>query len=131
MMHKAQNSVLLLFLAITIAGCSRGVKRDDVYGTYMASYPFGTETITLKRDGTFVQRVTIENHSLATVQGTWQFDQKESRLTLSGSMVIVDGFDKLRNDWRAVDPGVVSVDVGRHWSKVLMASAAKYPYIKQ
>jgi len=30
----------------------------------MASYPFGTETITLKRDGTFVQRVTIENHSL-------------------------------------------------------------------
>ncbi len=130
-MNKLQNSVLLVFLAITIAGCSRGVKRDDVYGTYMASYPFGTETITLKRDGSFVQRVTIENQQPATVQGTWQFDQKESRLTLSGSMVIVDGFDRLRNDWRAIDPGVVSVDVERHWSKVLMASAAKYPYVKQ
>jgi len=131
MMHKAQNSVLLLFLAITIAGCSKGVRRNDVDETYMASYPFGTETITLKRDGSFVQRVTIENEPPTTVQGTWQFDQKESRLTLSGSMVIVDGFDRLRNDWRAVDPGVVSVDVERHWSKVLMASAAKYPYVKQ
>jgi len=128
-MSTLQNSVLLLFLTVTIAGCSRGVKRDDVYGTYLASYPFGTEIITLKRDGSFVQRVTIENQPSATVQGTWQFDQKESRLTLSGSMV--DGFDRLRNDRRVVDPGVVSVNVGRHWSKVLMASAAKYPYVKQ
>ncbi len=131
MMNTARNGMLFFFLAITITGCSRGVQRDDVYGTYMASYPFGTETITLKRDGNFVQRVTIENQPPASAQGAWQFDQKESRITLSGSMVIVDGFDRLRNDWRAVDPGVVSLDVERHWSKVLMASAAKYPYVKQ
>ena len=131
MTNKLQNSVLLLFLTITIAGCSRGVKRDDVYGTYMASYPFGAETITLKRDRSFVQRATIQNQPPATVQGTWEFDQKEGRITLYGSMIIVDGFGRLRNDWRSVDSGIASLDVERHWSRVLMASAAKYPYVKQ
>ena len=124
-------SFLLSLFAMTIAACSRRVSSSAVYGTYVASYPFGTETITLKPEGTFRQRVEIKNQKPASVEGTWQFDPKESRITLTGSMVVVDGFDRLRNDWRSVDPGVVSMDVEKHWSKILMASTAKYPYVKQ
>ena len=51
-----------LLNAITVlmcTGCSTTVAADRVYGTYVASYPFGTDTITLNRDGTFEQRVMV------------------------------------------------------------------------
>jgi len=102
-----------------------------VYGVYVASYPFGTETLTLQRDGNFVQSVTIENQPPALAKGSWRFDPNESRIILTGSMVVLDGFDRLRSDWRTVTSGVVSMDVERHWLRFLLASAQKYPYVKQ
>ena len=131
MNNRIVVSFLVSLLAMTLAACSRRASSNAVYGTYVASYPFGTETITLKPDRAFRQRVEIENQKPASVEGTWQFDPKESRITLTGSMVVVDGFGRLRNDWRAVDPGVVSMDVEKHWSRILMATAAKFPYVKQ
>jgi len=107
------------------------VQSERVYGSYAASYPFGTETLVLNRDGTFVQQVTIKNEPPAAARGSWKFDPANSRVDLYGSMIVVDGFGKLRNDWRNVKPGVVSMDVEMHWSKILMGSAGKYPYVKQ
>ena len=104
---------------------------EKVYGTYVASYPFGTETITLDRDGTFVQRVEIKQEEPVTVRGTWDFDAKESRANFYGALIVADGFDHLRGDWRTVTTGIVSLDVERHWFRVGMGSAATYPYIKQ
>ena len=97
----------------------------------MASYPFGTETITLNRDGTFVQRVAINQEQPLAVRGTWDFDTNKSRANLYGSMIVADGFDHLRSDWRTVTAGVDSLDVERQWFRVVMGSAATYPYIKQ
>jgi len=107
------------------------VPAEIVYGTYIASYPFGTETITLNRDGTFVQSVAIKQEQPLTVHGTWDFDPKNSRANFYGTIVVTDGFDHLRNDWRTVTTGIVSLDVERHWFRVEMGSAATYPYIKQ
>ena len=131
MTYRITSYLLIILVAITIAGCSGKVEPDEVYGVYVASYPFGTENLTLQRDGNFVQHVTIENQTTATAKGSWRFDANESRITFSGSMVVLDGFDRLRSDWRTVTPGVVSMDVERHWFRVLLASAQKYPYVKQ
>jgi len=104
---------------------------DQVYGTYIASYPFGTDTLTLNRGGTFAQTVEITGQQPATVHGRWEFDSEESRANLYGAMIIADGFDHLRKDWQAVTPGIVSLDVEKHWFKILMGSAATHPYVKR
>ena len=108
------------------------VPAEKVYGTYVASYPFGTETLTLNRDGTFVQQVHMKNEHPVTVRGSWSFDPKEkSRVDLYGLMFVVDGFSELRSDWRTVKPGLASFGVQRRWFKVMMGSAGRYPYVKQ
>ncbi|MBI3476056.1 MAG: hypothetical protein HY010_10005 [Acidobacteria bacterium] len=107
------------------------VPAETMVGTYVASHPFGIETITLNADGTFVQRVAIQQEQPMTIRGTWDFDPKESRAHLYGSMTVADGFGHLRSDWRTVTAGVDSLDVERHWFRVVMGSAATSPYIKQ
>jgi len=82
------------------------VPTEKMYGTYVASYPFGTETITLNRDGTFVQCVAIKQEHPVTVRGTWDFDPRESRANFHGAMIVADGFDQLRTDWRTVTTGI-------------------------
>jgi hypothetical protein len=123
--------LLGIVAALMMAGCSMTVSAESVYGSYVASYPFGTDTISLNRDGTFVQQVAIKQQEPVTVRGIWEFDPTESRATFYGAMIVADGFDHLRNDWRTVTKGIVSLDVERRWFRVLMGSAATYPYMKQ
>ena len=130
-MYTVARSLVVIVVSVMSVGCSMTVSAEKVYGTYIASYPFATETITLNRDGTFVQRVAIKQDQPVTVRGTWDFDPKESRVSLYGAMLLVDGFDHLRGDWRTVTTGIVSWDVERHWFRVVMHSASAYPYVKQ
>jgi len=111
-------------------GCSGSVPAGEVYGTYIASYPFGKETLKLQRDGSFVQSVVI-NGQTATARGLWKFDDKNSRVDLDGMMVVLDEFDHLRTDWQKKPPGLVSVDVERHWFRIVLGSAGRFPYVKQ
>ncbi len=66
-----------------------------------------------------------------TVRGKWDFDPKQSRTNFYGAMIVIDGFDHLKSDWRTVTPGIVSLDVERHWFRIVMGSASAYPYVKQ
>ena len=130
-MDTGARFLVVIMAFVMFVGCSMRVPAETVYGTYVASYPFGTETITLNRDGTFVQRVAINQEQPLAVRGTWDFDTNKSRANLYGSMIVADGFDHLRSDWRTVTAGVDSLDVERQWFRVVMGSAATYPYIKQ
>jgi hypothetical protein len=127
----ALRYVLVYLLLLALISCAKTVDRDKVYGTYTASFPLGTDTITLNQDGSFNQRVAIVNEQPVTVKGSWTFDSDKSRVDLVGSLIILDGFDKLKSDWRSVSPGIVSLDVEQHWLKIHMRSASQYPYIKQ
>ena len=131
LMGTAARSLVVIMVLVMSAGCSLSVPAEAVYGSYVASYPFGSETITLNRDGTFVQRVAIKQQQPLTVRGTWDFDPKESRANFYGAVIVADGFDHLRSDWRTPTSGIVSLDVERHWFRIVMASAATYPYMKQ
>jgi len=130
-MYTVARSLAVILVSVMLIGCSMTVPAEKVYGTYVASYPFGTETITLNRDGTFVQSVAIKQEQPVTVRGTWDFDPKESRANFYGAMIVADGFDHLRRDWRTVTTGIVSLDVERRWFRVVMGSASTYPYVKQ
>jgi len=122
--------ILIAALVITL-GCSSRVPIEEMYGTYVASYPFGTDTITLNRDGTFVQRVAISQEQPVIVRGTWDFDAKVHRISLYGVLLVTDGLGNLRKDWRTVTKGIVSPDVDKRWFKVVMTLDQEYLYVKQ
>jgi len=123
---------IIFFLAMsTMIGCSKSVPYEKVPGTYVASYPFGTETLTLNSDGSFTQRVEIKGEPPLMGSGTWKFDSKESYVRLNDFLSVVDGFGHLKSDWRTTKPGLAALPVGRMWFKVNIDSGGQHPYIKQ
>jgi hypothetical protein len=122
---------ILTAILLGFIGCSITVPINEVNGVYVATYPFGTDTISLKSDGTFSQRVAITHKEPLTVYGTWDFDAKESRASFRGVLLVTDNFDHLRSDWQTVTSGIVSFDIERRYFRVLMNSSATYPYLKQ
>jgi hypothetical protein len=106
------------------------VTQEDVYGTYRTSYPFGVETITLNRDGTFVQQIAIKQEKSVTVSGTWDFDCRESRAILYGCMVVSDGLGNLKRSWPSAKTKAFSFVIEKRWFKIVMGASLAYPYVK-
>jgi len=131
MRHKLTASYLAI-LSLMSLGCSITVPQDEVYGTYVASYPFGNETLTLNRDQTFLQQAVINGQAPVTAHGRWVFDSADSRVNFYGSMQVVDGIGHLRSDWRTIGPGLTgSMSVERIWFRVQIGSGGEYPYVKR
>lgn len=128
---RALRIGVVVTLFSVLAGCAIHVPVEKVYGEYVASYPFGTETLKLNRDGTFVQSVVVNRGKPVAVRGTWEFDNSDSRVTLYGAMNVATGFGNLRNDWQRTDLGLWSEDVELHWFRVVMGSGEPYPFFKQ
>ena len=131
MMFAAARCLVLIAVIVTVIGCGGSVPLKRVYGTYKASYPFGTETISLNEDGSFRQEVVINDQAPVALRGKWEFDSKGSRVNFDRLMMVVDGTGNLKSDWQTATPGISSLDVETHWFRITMASAAAYPYVKQ
>lgn len=64
-------SILCTFLT----GCSNGakdLKESDLYGKYKITLDYGTETIELKSDRTFVQTYVPYNGKTVVLRGRWR-----------------------------------------------------------
>jgi len=125
--------MFILVTLVGLVGCSVTVPAEKVYGVYVASYPYGTETITLNRDGTFVQSIAIKQENPVTVRGTWESepDKSETRVTFHGARAVDGGFDHPVKDWKTAPIGLVSYDVEIIWFRVEMGSGLMHPYMKQ
>ncbi|MFP5239404.1 MAG: hypothetical protein ACLGQW_06205 [Acidobacteriota bacterium] len=130
-MNTKITSIVVALATVMLVGCSDKVPIDKVYGTYKTSYPFGTETIILQSSGKFTQHVAVNGQQEVTVSGRWEYDQNASRVNFEGLMIVLDGFGQLRNGWSEVKPGISSLNVEKNWFRIIMASAAPYPYLKQ
>ena len=120
----------LVVVLVSLTACSGRVPSEKVYGTYVASYPLGNSTLTLNRDGSFIQQVTIKDQPPATAQGSWTFDPIHSTVTLHGAMAVVDGFGDLNSDWRTIDD-LPEQPVERLWFRIVIESSIEYPYVKR
>lgn len=111
------------------------VSIEDVFGTYVASYPFGTVTVMLNRDGTFVQQVVVyEDPPPASTTGNWEFDPEDSDVWFNRYLPISDGFGRLSEDWRTpVERRAAAILPVRRrfFSVIVMGSGEGYPYYKQ
>jgi hypothetical protein len=114
-------------------GCSASVPLQNVYGTYVATYPFGTDTITLNRDGTLVQNVVITDDPPPEIaRGHWSFDSSNSYVTFDVYLSVDNGFGKLNATWRTPHHGsAASLPIEKILFRTTMGSGAQYPYIKQ
>ena len=128
-MHGAARYLIVTLALLMLIGCSTTVSSEKVYGTYVASYPFGTATLALNRDGSFSQQVTIKGQAPATAKGSWSFDPIRSKITLHGAMAVVDGYGHLSHDWRTPDD-LPDQPVERLWFRVAIETSTEYPYVK-
>ena len=94
---------------------------EEVYGTYLAEYTFGTEKLTLKSDGTYIQEVRISGNPGPLIStGKWNYDPTAHRGEAWNLYVVADGFGKLVQDYDVRKEGLSSFPVGRYfWSRRL------------
>ena len=74
---------LVLFALAT--WCLPQFEREDLVGVYTAKCPSGTETLTFKADGTFLQEFTLKeprNGTPITGTGSWTWDESSQRLRM-------------------------------------------------
>ena len=85
----------LVLVALFLIGVSPHFDRSDLVGVYVAKYPSGTETLTLRPDGTFLQEVTLkgpQGSTPITGVGSWAWDESAQRLRLDNCWGVNDGF---------------------------------------
>ena len=121
-----------LTVALALGGCSASAVQA-VYGTYIATYPFGTDTITLNSDGTLVQQVVIAVDPPPEIaRGRWSFDPSNGYVTFDVYLSVDDGFGKLDRAWRTPHHGsAASPPIEQTPFGMTMGSGSEYPYVKQ
>ena len=129
-MSRAIGFLLLLSCIASMLGCTR-VRPDAVYGTYVATYPFGRDTLNLRRDGRFDQQIEVDGQGKQSVSGTWQYSQRDGYVEFHHLGCVADGFGKLKDDWRTDVMETSDQPVERFWLKVTINSGARYPYVKR
>jgi hypothetical protein len=69
------GAVGLLLCYIFLVGCGfRALTERDVPGTYKATTQWGESTLVLRPDHSFEQTVVQNDHTQASITGTWRLD---------------------------------------------------------
>jgi hypothetical protein len=88
----------------------------ELYGTYVAEYPFGTEKIVLQKNGRYSQEVLIKADGKITVQTErWEYDREANRVYLRRCLLVADGLGGLRKDYTVPMEGGCSFPVERRY----------------
>jgi hypothetical protein len=104
------------------------IPEDEWPGRYVASYSFGTDTLTLKADHTFSQLVTVGDEE-KTIAGEWRKRESDGYLQLERWLMVPDGFGERNPDW--MTPDRASLPVERIWGRLEINSGAPHPYRKR
>ena len=106
------------------------VKTEDLQGTYTASYAFGSSSLTLSLDGSFLQRVSVGEKTM-TRSGHWSFDTQRRRVVLDDALVPDDEFGKPRPNFELRASMTVDLPVERGmFGRLRLGSDEGSPYLK-
>lgn len=78
-----------LLVVLFAMGCGLRAREEQIPGTYVLHYPFGTETLIIAADHTFAQEVVVpgDNQTLR-IRGNWSFQAETVRLVLDHAFVL-------------------------------------------
>jgi hypothetical protein len=109
-LHLAAIAVVL-----ALSGCSNAVSSDDLPGSYVAEYPFGTERVTLSADGSYTQEIAVKDVKSVVNSGRWKYVKESHEVDLAKCLVASDGFGALRKDYAIPLDGGCSLPVEREY----------------
>ena len=133
-MRRSRAQLVILVALLSLSACSPVVPRSWICGTYAASYPYGTSTIVLHRNGRFTQRVALKGHVPVVMHGRWYLhpSYSEGSIVFYGSLDVQDGFGHLRRHWQVPTKWPYrSRPLSIIWFRIQMDDSSVYPYIKQ
>ena len=94
---------VLLVVILVLVGCGR-VDVDELPGTYFVEYEFGSEMLSLERDGEYVQYVTVGDSSTLH-RGRWSYDSDSRAVILVDALLARGDFGTLNPSWRSPAKG--------------------------
>ena len=114
-------AILLLAQTLFYAGCLYPDDRDELIGTYVAEYTFGTDKLELKSDGTYAQEITLkEERKVLRGDGRWTYDQTRNYIDFEDLYVLSDGYGNKAPDYKNHPRGLASYPPERYfWSRRL------------
>jgi len=134
MRASARNEVLLICMLLLsiLSMFSCKPSQSELYGIYVADYDVGKERLTLDKDGTFKQEVTLKATSEVTVsKGTWTYNPKTGYVSFNENfMLVLNGFRKLNPNYAHPKPGGVSYPVDKYFGRISLGVAEGILYRK-
>lgn len=118
---------------ILLVGC-KPVKTKEVYGTYVAKYPFGTEELILSTNGEYKQDINIVvDNNVTDIKnvGLWKYQPKTGNVTFENFLIITSGSELRKKFEKGIS--VMPVEKFFPWSSITIEinPDCGYSYIKQ
>lgn len=131
---NARNNVLRicisLFLILSMSSCKS--PKFELPGTYVADYDVAKEKLTLKKDGTYVQEVTLKSNLKVDVsRGRWSYDHETQYVTFEDNfMFVLNGHGKLNPDYAQRKRRIFTVPAGLYFGRMRIGSSERVLYKK-
>jgi len=118
------SALTLIFLT---QGCT-SIDEKELYGTYLAEFPNGTEKLILYPSGKYVQEVSIkvkgENKpKILKHSGHWKYDLDDKYVGLDSALNVFNPIDGLNKDYNIPVDGVVLAKVQRTFRSISLSTA--------
>lgn len=114
-------AITLLAQTLFYAGCLYPNDRDELIGSYVAEYTFGTDKLELKSDGTYTQEITLkEERKVIRGDGRWTYDRTRQYIDFEDLYVLSDGYGNKNDAYKNLPRGLASLPPVRYfWSRRL------------
>ena len=121
---------VILFWVLAVVACKL-TNQSELYGTYLADYDVAKEKLTLHKDGTFFQEVTLKSTSrVDTSEGTWTYDPKTGYVRFKENfMPVLNGFRQLNPDYNKKFSSA-SLPADKYFGNILVGVAEGVLYKK-
>ncbi len=121
---------IILFLILSVVACKLK-DQSELYGTYIADYDVAMEKLTLNKNGTFIQEVTLkETLKVDTTKGTWFYESKFGYVVFRDNfMSVLNGFQELNPDY-SQKLGSASLPADKYFGIVMIGGGGGVLYKK-
>ncbi len=123
----------LFIIIFFLVSCGPDVAVDEIPGTYVANIGFGVDTLVLRPEGTYSQKLMFNGSDSAfTTTGKWKYDPAIEYLSIE-NMILIDSVDgKARPESRKPSNGIALLPMVRSLLKrrLSIGSEETMPYYK-
>lgn len=123
----AVRCIVALLFALGIGGCS--IADTDLVGRYVCVYPYGSEMLVLRADGSYTQLIDVDAPDGSVVHnGKWERNAELKEVRLIDAVIVDNSFGALRPDFRKPTSGIWVLKVKKRIGTVSLYWHPDYDY---